>query len=50
MSELLGPQLTRGTKKGLSTAAVARAWLVMSGPITATIAGEKWAGPPWIST
>lgn len=50
MSELLGLQLTRGTRKGLSRAAVVRACLVMSGPITATIAGEKWAGSPWIST
>ena len=50
MSELLGPQLTKGTRKGLSRAAVVRACLVISGPITDTIAGEKWAGSPWIST
>lgn len=49
MSELSGPRLP-GAPGRLSRAAVVRACLVMSGPITATIAGEKSAGSPWIST
>lgn len=50
MSELPGPQLTRGTRKGLSRAAVVVTWVVVSGPITARVMGEEWAGFPGIST